>query len=88
MICKELTVTNKIGFHARPASLLINTSQKYKSLITLSKGDKQADMDSIVSLLKLRVKCGDTIVLKAEGPDESVAINEMAALIESRFGEE
>lgn len=88
MICREITVTNHVGFHARPASLLIQTVQKFKSQVSLSKGDQMVDMKSIVSLLKLRVKCGDIIALSAEGSDEAVVIDALAALIESNFGEE
>jgi len=87
MICKELQVTNKIGFHARPASMLIQAAKKHNCAITIKKGDKETNLESLVSLLKLRVKCGDWISLSAEGSDEERAIDELITLIGSKFGE-
>ncbi|MDR3174205.1 MAG: HPr family phosphocarrier protein [Treponema sp.] len=88
MISKEITVTNKIGFHARPASLLIHTAQKYKSGFTLAKNGQKTSLDSLISLMKLRVKCGDVVTLSVEGPDEREAMEELVTLIKNRFGEE
>ena len=88
MVSKKMTVTNKIGFHALPISLLLQVANKYGSRVILSKGKEHVDLNSIVSLLKLRVKCGDSIELKAEGPDEEMVIRELSDLIESKFGEE
>jgi phosphocarrier protein len=88
VVNKVVTVTNKIGFHARPASQLIHTAQKYQSSITLIKDKQQTNLGSLISLMKLRVKCGDVITLKADGPDEESALNDLVSLIESRFGEE
>jgi phosphocarrier protein len=88
MVDRVVTVTNKIGFHARPATKLINTAQKYQSSITVIKGGQQTGLGSLISLMKLRVKCGDVITIKADGPDEDAALNDLVTLIESRFGEE
>jgi phosphocarrier protein len=88
MVSRQIVVTNKVGFHARPASLLIHTAQGYKSTFVLEKEGKQTDLGSLISLMKLRVKCGDMVTLSAEGPDEEIALNGLIALIENNFGEE
>jgi phosphocarrier protein len=88
MVDKVITVTNKIGFHARPATKLITAAQKYQSSVTVIKGGQQTTLCSLISLMKLRVKCGDVITIKADGPDEEVALNDLVTLIESRFGED
>jgi phosphocarrier protein len=88
MVSKMVTVTNKVGFHARPASLLIHKAQGYKSSITLIKDDKHTNLDSLISLMKLRVKCGDQVTLSADGPDEGEALEGLVSLIENRFGED
>lgn len=88
MISKTTQVTNKLGFHARPVSLLMNCAKNYSSAITLSKGEQTTDMRSIVTLLKLKVKKGDMVTISADGPDEQEAVNKLTALIESKFGEE
>lgn len=88
MVSRQVLVTNKVGFHARPASLLIHAAQGYKSTFTLEKEGGQTDLGSLISLMKLRVKCGDTVTLSARGPDEETALKGLVALIENNFGEE
>jgi phosphocarrier protein len=88
MISRQIVVTNKVGFHARPASLLIHAAKNYKSAFTLEKEGRQTDLGSLISLMKLRVKCGDMVTLSAEGPDEESALKGLITLIENNFGEE
>lgn len=87
MVSRQVVVTNEVGFHARPASLLIHAAKDYRSAFTLDKEGRQTDLGSLISLMKLRVKCGDTVTLSAEGPDEEVALDGLIALIENKFGE-
>ncbi|MDR3174549.1 MAG: HPr family phosphocarrier protein [Treponema sp.] len=88
MVSRQIVVTNKVGFHARPASLLIHAAQTYNSTFTLEKEGRQTDLGSLISLMKLRVKCGDTVTLSAKGPDEEIALKGLVTLIENKFGEE
>jgi phosphocarrier protein len=87
MVSKEITVINKVGFHARPASLLIHTAQKYQSKFVLTKNGQSTDLNSLISLMKLRVRRGDMVTLSADGSDEEEAINDFVTLIENKFGE-
>ena len=48
-----LTITNKVGLHARPASLFVQEASKYQSEITVSKGEESGDAKSILDLLTL-----------------------------------
>ncbi|GHU61418.1 hypothetical protein FACS189445_3400 [Spirochaetia bacterium] len=88
MVSKQVTVTNTVGFHARPASLLIHRAKNYQSSFTLTKNGLNTDLKSLISLMKLKVKCGDTVTLSADGPDEGKALEDLVTLIKSRFGEE
>ncbi|MDR1901304.1 MAG: HPr family phosphocarrier protein [Treponema sp.] len=87
MVEQEVAVVNKIGFHARPASLLIHTAQNYKSVVYITKNGQQIVLGSLISLMKLRVKFGDVVTIKAEGPDEAEALKNLVTLIENKFGE-
>jgi phosphocarrier protein len=87
MVSKQMVITNELGMHARPASLLIHTAKKYKSACTISKNGQSAAFNSLAALMKLRIKNGDTVTLNAEGPDENNALENIAALIENNFGE-
>jgi Phosphotransferase System HPr (HPr) Family len=88
MMNETVLVENKVGLHSRPASLLIHAAKKYQSKITLQKDDKSVDVKSLIALLKLRVKMGDSVTITAEGADENEAIGELVGLIRSKFGEE
>lgn len=88
MISKEVQILNKIGLHARPASLLVTTAGKYESNITIKNGERTAVAKSMINLLALRVKMNDTITIQAEGSDENEAVAALTALIKSKFGEE
>lgn len=91
MYSKQIVVCNKSGLHARPASDLVKAALKYKSVIEAYKTSapgKRVNIKSLVLLLTLSASCGDELVLCANGPDETEAVEALAALIESGFGEE
>ena len=85
MFSATVTVKNRTGLHARPASQLVMLSQKFESQITIISPDVDEEIDpkSIISLLSGGVKMGTTIEVKAEGSDEESAVTEIVALIES-----
>jgi phosphocarrier protein HPr len=85
---EKVIVKNKIGFHARPASMIVNTAGKFKSEITIAKDDKTVTAKSMINLLTLRVKMNDEITISADGNDEQEAVHAMVELVNSKFGEE
>ena len=88
MTTQTVTIQNKIGLHARPASMLVNAAGKFKSDILLKNGDRTATAKSMINLLTLRAKMNDTITIEADGSDEKEAVSTLAGLINSKFGEE
>lgn len=88
MNVKELTVTNKAGFHIRVASLVCKAANKYQSAVTVSKGSYEADAKSCMDLLALMCPQGETLTVKAEGDDEDQAMAEIASLFEHKFYED
>lgn len=83
-----VTVKNKVGIHARPASSFVFAANKFKSDVTITKGAKSASAKSITRILALRIRMGDEITVAAEGPDEAEAVKSLTELIDSKFGEE
>lgn len=67
------TITDPQGVHARPAGILVKEAAKYQSSITIEKDGKTGDAKRIFSVMGLGVKCGQTISVKVEGPDEDEA---------------
>jgi phosphotransferase system HPr (HPr) family protein len=68
------TITDPYGIHARPAGLFAQKMQGFKSAITINRDGDSADAKKLIALMKLRVKCGQTLTVKAEGEDETGAI--------------
>ena len=80
---KECEIKNKLGLHARPASLVVKLAGKYTSEIELIKEDTEVN-----AVMMLAAGPGQRVTITAEGPDEVEAVDALAALIDSGFGEE
>ncbi len=74
-------IKDAVGIHARPAGLLVKEPKGFQSKTLLQKGEKSADLTKLMALMSLGVKCGDTVTVSAEGPDEDAAI----AVLEAFF---
>jgi phosphotransferase system HPr (HPr) family protein len=68
------TITDPDGVHARPAGKFVEQMQQYSSDITITRGEKTVDAKKLFALMKMRVKLGETIVVRAEGGDEEAAV--------------
>jgi phosphocarrier protein len=79
------TITDPVGIHARPAGLLIKALAQFSSTTTISRGDDSCDGKKLLALMKMRVKQGETIVVKAEGQDEDAAIESVKAFLSANL---
>jgi phosphocarrier protein len=88
---RTLTITNRLGLHARAAAKVVKLAGSYESNILLARADlhhKRVDAKSIFSVLLLAASQGTMIEVITEGADEVEAMDALCELIESRFGEE
>lgn len=81
----EYIITDELGIHARPAGALVKEAKKFESRITIQKGDKEVEATRLMALMGLGVKCGDKIMIKAEGADEDTAIGQMEVFIKNNL---
>ncbi len=88
MTQETVTIENKTGIHARPASVFVQTATKFKSKIQLEAKGKKVDAKSILMLMSMGLVKGTELTIIAEGEDEAAAVAELAGLIKSKFGEE
>ncbi len=88
MLEKILTVKNRAGIHARPASLIAQTANKFSSEITLEKDAIEVNAKSIMGVITMAAGYNTTIVLKVKGEDEQEAIAAIERLFETKFEEE
>ena len=87
MVERTVTIVNKNGLHARPAAEIVKTAAKFRCDITLIRDDLEVNGKSIMGVMMLAAEFGATLVLRADGPDEQAALDALAQLIESKFGE-
>ncbi len=87
MVKREVTITNNIGLHARPATFFIQKANSYKSLIWIEKEDRKINAKSLLGVLSLGIAKGMTVTIIAEGKDEVDAVNGLTELIDTGFAE-
>lgn len=85
----ELKVINPLGLHARAAAQLVRLAATFSSKITLYRNDngRLANAKSILSLLALAASIGTLVRVEVEGQDEETAIDAVATLFATGFGE-
>lgn len=85
---KKLKIVNKLGLHARPASLIVQTAMHFNSTIKIIKDEFDVDAKSIMGIMMLAASKGTELTLKIEGKDEQEAMDKIEELFNSGFGEE
>ena len=83
----EVTVTNKLGLHARPAALLVKAATKYRSEFFIEKDGMRINGKSLMGVMMLAAECGSKLQLIADGVDEDYLLAEIKEMIENGFGE-
>ena len=83
MYSKEVTVSNEIGLHARPATFFIQKANEYKSSVWVEKEMHRINAKSLLGVLSLGIIKGTTITIVADGVDEEKAVDALAELIEN-----
>jgi phosphotransferase system HPr (HPr) family protein len=85
-----IKVNHKVGLHARPAAMFVQTAAKFSSRIkvkNLTTNGNFVDAKSIIMVLTLGVMKDHEVVIQTEGADADAALGALRALIENNFGE-
>ena len=85
---KELTVTNKLGIHARPAAMFVKTASRFVCEIFVEKDGERINGKSIMGLMMLAAGPGSKLTIHAEGGDAPEALVELEELLKRKFDEE
>jgi phosphocarrier protein HPr len=88
MVEKTTVIKNRAGIHARPAAMIVQTAGKFKSRIFLEKNGDRINAKSIMGIITLGAGYDSTILIIAEGEDESEAAGAIEKLFINRFEEE
>ena len=85
---RDVEIVNKLGLHARPSARLTQLASSFKSEVHMSRNGRRVNAKSIMGVMMLADAKGSTITLETDGDDEMEAIDALAGLISSGFGEE
>ena len=85
---KTILVTNKRGLHARASAKFVNMASNLAAKVEVEKDGNRVCGTSIMGLMMLGAAMGDSITIHCDGDGCDEAIDELAALVEGRFGEE
>ncbi len=85
---KDVTVQNKLGIHARPASKFVRIASRYQSDILVEKDGDTVNGKSIMGLMMLAAGPGSRLRLVADGADADQALRELEDLINRKFEED
>ncbi len=88
MLENSATIINKLGLHARAAAKLVSTTSAYSCKIKIAYNGKEVDGKSIMSVMMLAASKGCILTIKANGQDESAAMQAVLDLISDRFEED
>jgi len=87
MIKATLTISNKLGLHARASAKLTKLASGFKSDIQLSRNGRRVNAKSIMGVMMLAAGIGTDVDLEADGPDEQAAVDAIGKLVRDKFGE-
>ena len=88
MIREEVTIVNALGRHARAAARFVQLAGRFRSKVRVSRDSRQIDGKSIMGILLLAAAQGAVITISADGIDEADALQSLAALVRTGFGED
>ena len=87
MIKTEITISNKLGLHARASAKLTKLAGSFPCEVWMRKGERRINAKSIMGVMMLAAGLGAVVELETDGPEEQAAMDALVALIEDKFGE-
>ncbi|MDB5829903.1 HPr family phosphocarrier protein [Variovorax sp. LG9.2] len=87
MIKTSVTISNKLGLHARASAKLTKLAGSYPCEVWLARGDRRVNAKSIMGVMMLAAGIGVSIDLETEGEREQEAMDALVALMNDKFGE-
>jgi phosphocarrier protein HPr len=87
-ISRQVAITNQRGLHARASAKFVNLASQIDAKIEVEKDGHRVCGTSIMGLMMLGAAMGDSVVIHVEGDHAAEALEQLAALVEERFGED
>lgn len=87
MIKSSITISNKLGLHARASAKLTKLAGSFKSEVFMARGSRRVNAKSIMGVMMLAAGLGSEVDIEIDGVDEQEAMKALRALIDDKFGE-
>ena len=87
MIKTSVTISNKLGLHARASAKLTKLAGSFPCEVWLARGERRVNAKSIMGVMMLAAGLGSTVELETNGPQEEEAMNAIVQLMDDKFGE-
>ena len=87
-LSRELHIVNRKGLHARATAKFVQCVDRFDADVKVTRCGETVGGDSIMGILTLGAGPGSTITVSASGAEAREALDALAALVSSRFGED
>jgi phosphocarrier protein HPr len=87
MLEREITISNKLGLHARASAKLVQELHGFQASVFITSRGKEVNAKSIMGVMMLAAGLGTLVKLRTEGADEEAAMSAMVSLFERKFDE-
>jgi len=87
MLQKTVTISNKLGLHARASAKLTKLAGSFSCEVSMTRNDRRINAKSIMGVMMLAAGLGAEVEIETDGPDEQLAMDAIVALINDKFGE-
>ena len=87
MIRSTLTISNRLGLHARASAKLTKLAGSFRSEVHLTRNGRRVNAKSIMGVMMLAAGQGTEVDIEVDGEDERQALEALRALVDDKFGE-
>jgi phosphocarrier protein len=82
-----VTITNKLGLHARASAKLTKLASSFACDVSMTRNGRRINAKSIMGVMMLAAGMGTEVEIETDGADEEPALQALVTLIKERFGE-
>ena len=86
MIKTAVTISNKLGLHARASAKLTKLAGSFACEVWITRGERRVNAKSIMGVMMLAAGIGTEVTIKTDGADERQAMDALLALLYDKFG--
>jgi phosphocarrier protein HPr len=87
MIQTTITISNKLGLHARASAKLTKLAGSFPCEVWMARGERRVNAKSIMGVMMLAAGIGTAVMVETNGEREQEAMDALLALINDKFGE-